>query len=87
MCLTVCCSRSRVSAQVVFPMMGYEEWQGLSATELRAKAAPYRVGIKEEWARLRRAFPEMQSAAKPFVKDKWDETAYFIVQVRRLNPQ
>ena len=23
----------------------------------------------------------MQSAAKPFVKEKWDETAYCIVQV------
>ena len=67
--------------QVVFPLMGYDGWQGLSSTELRAKAAPFRVVIKEEWARLRRAFPEMQSAAKPFVKEKWDEVAYFIVQV------
>ena len=23
----------------------------------------------------------MQSAAKPFVKEKWDEVAYFLVQV------
>ena len=59
----------------------YAEWQGLSSTDLRVKAAPYRLIIKEEWARLRRAFPEMQSAAKPFVKEKWDEKAFYLVQV------
>jgi hypothetical protein len=69
-------------SQVVFPMMGYVDWQGLSSTALRVKAAPFRLIVKEEWARLRRAFPEMQSAAKPFVKEKWDETAFFLVQVR-----
>ena len=34
-------------------MMGYEGWHGLSATALRVKAAPFRIIIKEEWARLR----------------------------------
>ena len=34
-------------------MMGYQGWQGLSPTALRVKAAPFRIIIKEEWARLR----------------------------------
>ena len=36
--------------------------------------------MRESWARLKRAKPELQSAAQPFVKPKWDETAYFGVQ-------
>jgi len=35
---------------------------------------------KDTWARLKRSKPEMQSASHPFVKDKWDERAYFLVQ-------
>lgn len=62
--------------------MGYKEWVGLTSSEARVKAFPYRTELREEWSRLKRAYPEMQSAAKPFVKEKWDETAYFLVQVR-----
>ena len=70
--------------QLVFAGMGYIGWTGLTAQETRAKAQPFREEIKNEWARLRRAMPEMQSAAKPFVKAKWDENAYFLVQVQRI---
>ena len=68
--------------QAVFKEMGYASWQGLSFAETKAKAAPFRETIKETWARLKRAHPEMQSAAQPFVKKKWGEREYFIVQVR-----
>ena len=70
-----------ILAQEVFQLMGYKEWTDLSVRERKMAAAPFRDMIKEQWARLRRAKPEMQSAAKPFVKEKWDERAYFLVQV------
>lgn len=69
-------------AYYVFPEMGYNGWANLSHTELKEKAAPYRFAIQDEWTRLKRAAPNAQSAAKPFVKEKWDELAFFIVQVR-----
>ena len=69
-------------AYYVFPEMGYDGWANLSHTELKEKAAPYRYAIQDEWTRLKRAAPNAQSAAKPFVKEKWDELAFFIVQVR-----
>jgi hypothetical protein len=48
---------------------------------MKVKAQPFAEAIKETWTRLRRAYPQAQSAAKPFVKDKWDENAvYFTVQ-------
>ena len=68
-------------AQEVFQMMEYEEWKDLNMRERKINAAPFRDAIHEQWARLKRAKPEMQSAAKPFVKEKWDERAYCIVQV------
>ena len=49
--------------QAVFEKMGYEGWVGLSASEKKSKSAPFREIIKEQWARLKRAKPEMQSAA------------------------
>ena len=49
--------------QAVFEKMGYEGWVGLSASEKKLKSAPFREIIKEQWARLKRAKPEMQSAA------------------------
>ena len=61
-------------------MMDYESWKDLSHEEAKMKAAPFRVALRESWARLKRAKPEQQSAAQPFVKPKWDETAYFGVQ-------
>lgn len=67
--------------QFVFKEMGYEEWAKLSERDARAKAVPFRDIIKETWQRLKRAKPELQLGAKPFVKGKWDERAYFIVQV------
>ena len=67
-------------SKAVFAKMGYPSWVGLSHEETRVKSAPYRELIKETWARLKRAQPEQQSAAKPFVKAKWDERAYYIVQ-------
>ena len=49
--------------QAVFEKMGYAGWVGLSAAELKAKSAPFREVMKDTWARLKRAKPEMQSAA------------------------
>ena len=69
-----------VTPQRVFGMMGYASWKDLSFAEAKVKASPYREALRESWARLKRAMPEQQSAAKPFVKPKWDETAYFGVQ-------
>ena len=60
--------------------MGYPSWCGLSAAESKEKSAPVRELIQATWARLKRAHPEAQSAAHPFVKPKWDERAYFLVQ-------
>ena len=65
---------------MVFKMKAYDGWTELSPSELKVKCAPYKEIIKETWARLKRAMPEMQSAAKPFVKHKWDERAVFLVQ-------
>ena len=67
-------------AQIVFAQLGYAGWSGLGRAEMKAKAQPFAEAIKEQWTRLRRAMPEMQSSAKPFVKEKWDETAVFLVQ-------
>ena len=61
-------------------MMGYPSWLGLDAAETKEKSAPYRAAIKELWARLKRSQPEMQSAARPYVKPKWGEREYFLVQ-------
>ena len=72
----MCACRS----QRVFPHLKVEGWVGLSEAELKAKAAPVRATIAQTWLRLKRALPEMQSAAHPFVKPKWDERAYFLVQ-------
>ena len=66
--------------QMIFTMEGYEGWAHLTPAEARAKAVPFREAIREEWARLKRSQPEQLSAAKPFVKPKWDERAYFLVQ-------
>ena len=49
--------------QKVFPMLGYEDWQGLSHGELKEKAKPYSALLEETWVRLRRAQPEMQGQA------------------------
>ena len=73
----------RVS-QYVFKQMEYADWSELAWSEIKEKAAPFREIIKETWARLKRAKPEMRSGEKPFVKEKWDELAYFIVQVHDL---
>jgi len=69
-----------ILAQRVFPRLGLEGWTELSEAELKKKAAPFRATIAQTWLRLKRALPEMQSAAHPFVKSKWDERAYFMVQ-------
>ena len=63
-------------AQRVFPKL-YEAWQDLSVAELRERAKPFSAMLAETWIRLRRAFPEMQSSSKPFVKEKWPELAVF----------
>ena len=55
-------------AQEVFKLMGYASWVDLSHIEIKEKSAPFRDAIKETWARLKRSQPELQSAAKPFVK-------------------
>ena len=60
--------------------MGYEGWVGLSRTAMKEKARPYSEAIYDTWIRMKRAMPEMQSSAMPFVKEKWDETAVFLVQ-------
>ena len=52
-----------ICAQAVFPKMDYAGWVGLSAVELKAKSAPFREAMKDTWTRLKRANPEMQSAA------------------------
>jgi hypothetical protein len=36
-------------AQRVFPMMGLPTWTGLSVSELREKAAPFKDGLLEHW--------------------------------------
>ena len=82
-CVCVCAC---VCGQVVFKQMGYASWVELTTLEAKQKATPFRMAIKETWARLKRAKPEMQTAAKPFVKEKWDERAYFLVQVRDTLP-
>ena len=66
--------------QKVFPVMGYSDWQGQSAAELRTKSKPFSDKLAETWQRLRRALPEMKSSEKPFVKYKWSEEAYFHAQ-------
>ena len=66
--------------QLVFPRMGYDGWCGLSKSAMKQKAQPYSEAIKETWVRLRRSQPEMQSSAKPFVKEKWDDLAVMQVQ-------
>ena len=43
--------------------MGYAGWVGLSTADRKAKSAPFRETIKDTWARMKRAMPEMQSAA------------------------
>jgi hypothetical protein len=66
--------------QKVFPTLGYSEWQGHSAAELRVKSKPFSDKLAETWQRLRRALPEMRSSEKPFVKEKWSEEAFFHAQ-------
>ena len=66
--------------QKVFPALGYSDWQGHSAAELRTKSKPFSDKLAETWKRLRRALPEMKSSEKPFVKEKWSEEAYFHAQ-------
>ena len=65
----------------MFPALKYKGFVGLTARELKEKAVPFRDAIKETWARLKRAKPEMNTSAMPFVKEKWDELAYYLVQV------
>ena len=72
--------RERDGPQHVFAMKGYKSWTGLSAAATKEKAAPYRAALAEGWKRLKRAHPELQSAARPFVKPKWCERTYFLVQ-------
>ena len=67
-------------AHKVFVELDYKGWSGLSRSDMKVKAQPFAEAIKETWTRLRRAYPQAQSAAKPFVKDKWDENAVFTVQ-------
>ena len=74
------CRRALAGAQRVFAEKGYASWVGLSGEALKEKAAPYRRALAEGWKRLKRACPEMQSAAKPFQKPKWDDRTYFLVQ-------
>ena len=66
--------------QMVFPMLGYESWQGLSRVELKLKSAPFAAVIKDTWIRVRRAMPELKMSAKPFVKEKWEEEAVYQAQ-------
>ena len=47
----------------MFPQLGLKGWTGLGETELKKKAAPFRATIAQTWLRLKRALPEMQSAA------------------------
>ena len=68
------------AAQRVFTHAGYPSWQGLTTKELKERAVPFRATIYEQWTRLRRALPEMHSASTPFVKPKWDERTYHLVQ-------
>ena len=65
---------------MVFELEEYDGWTGLSFEERKAKAEPFAQMIDNTWARLKRALPEMQSAAKPFEKGKWDERGLFLVQ-------
>jgi hypothetical protein len=41
-----------------------------------------RVSVSGRWTRLKRSEPEMATAVRPFVKEKWDDATYFKAQVR-----
>ena len=38
---------------------------------------PYKFAVCEHWKRLKRSDPDLLNTLKPFVKAKWDDTAYF----------
>lgn len=69
-------------AKFVFVSLGYKGWTGLSAHELHEKAEPFKFAVREQWTRLKRSDPDLMSTLKPFVKQKWCDTAYFLAQVR-----
>lgn len=69
-------------AKFVFVSLGYKGWKSLSAHELHEKAEPFKYAVREQWARLKRSDPDLMSTLKPFVKQKWCDTAYFLSQVR-----
>ena len=69
-------------AKFVFVSLEYVGWTGLNAYELHKKAEPYKFAVCEHWKRLKRSDPDLLNTLKPFVKAKWDDTAYFQAQVR-----
>ena len=64
-------------AKFVFVSLEYVGWTGLNAYELHKKAEPYKFAVCEHWKRLKRSDPDLLNTLKPFVKAKWDDTAYF----------
>ena len=64
----------------VFPLLGYPGWTELSREALHEKCEPYKFEVKALWAELKKSDPLMESSRKPFVKEKWCDTAYFLAQ-------
>jgi len=68
-------------AQKVFPAMALPGWGGLEATELRAKAEPFKVALKAHWEALKTSRVE-EDCGRSLKKEKWDDLSYFLAQDR-----
>jgi hypothetical protein len=69
-------------AKFVFVSLKYKGWTGLNEHELHKKAEPFKFAVREQWQRLKRSDKDLTSTLKPFVKTKWCDNAYFLVQAR-----
>ena len=67
-------------AQRVFPMMGLPTWTGLSVSELREKAAPFKDGLLEHWKSVKVSRCDPTIAGASLHKERWDHPMYFLAQ-------
>ena len=66
--------------KLVFPLMGYTGWTGLTVAEAKAKNAPLCAELRAHWKALKVQQPDATQEGRAQPKQKWDEQLYFLAQ-------
>lgn len=71
-------------AKLVFPLMKYDGFVGLTLAEAKAKNQAYVHELKEHWKALKVAEEDPAHQGSSMSKQKWDDVVYFLAQDRCL---